>query len=231
MVVRKRASAMNGAEQSRFLNVLKTLINQPGDPNPYGNLVALHANHTFNMHPFMGSVAAQRFLPWHRVFLLRVEQMGQSVDPLFFIPYWRWSVDRSVPSWLASFLPTIKLPDINRTVTRNPPRPGTTLPAASTINALITSTKLTFTQFVGNIDAPHGIVHNWCFGTMSDVSWSPVDPLFWLHHAEVDRLWSTWQQNNPGKNPTLSGANRIMSPWAETETQVRSISSLGYSYA
>ena len=50
--------------------------------------------------------------------------------------------------------------------------------------------------------------------------------------AQVDRLWSIWQAKpaNSGKNPTLSGNNRIMDPWQETAAQVRSIASLGYSY-
>jgi tyrosinase len=61
---------------------------------------------------------------------------------------------------------------------------------------------------------------------------SPADPIFWLHHAEVDRQWSIWQARaaNAGKNPSLTGANQIMDPWPETEQQVRSIATLGYSY-
>ena len=31
------------------------------------------------------------------------------------------------------------------------------------------------------------------FGTMSNVPSSPNDPVFWLLHANVDRLWATWQ--------------------------------------
>ncbi|MBN3923022.1 tyrosinase family protein [Nostoc sp. NMS4] len=33
-------------------------------------------------------------------------------------------------------------------------------------------------------------------GTMSSVPSSPLDPVFWLHHANVDRLWAEWQNNN-----------------------------------
>ena len=231
MAVRKKASAMTVAEQNRFKNVITTLINRPGDPNPYGTLVGRHANHAHNMHPFMGAVAAQRFLPWHRVYLLKVERMGQAIDPLFFIPYWNWTTQREVPPWLATFKPTVKVPGINRTVTRNPPRPGTTLPTSAQINTALGKT--TFTSFVtanDGLDGHHGRVHMWCFGTMSDISWSPVDPLFWLHHAMIDRIWSRWQAAHPGLNPTLIGVNRIMDPWPETEAQVRSIAALGYSY-
>lgn len=228
MAIRKRASAMTVAEQNRFKSVITALINAPGDPNPYGEMVGHHANHVHNMHPFMGPVATQRFLSWHRLYVLKIEQMGQSIDPLFFVPYWKWTVQRQVPPWLASFKPTIKVPGINRTVTRNPPRPRTTLPTAAQINAILTSG--TFTSFVIGLDAPHGTVHNWCFGTMSDVSWSPVDPLFWLHHAEIDRIWSQWQTAHPGMNPSLTGVDRIMDPWSETEANIRSITALGYSY-
>ena len=63
MAVRKRASAMTPAEQKRFITVVNSLIKATGDPNPYGDFVALHANHAYNMHPFMGPVGAQRFLP------------------------------------------------------------------------------------------------------------------------------------------------------------------------
>jgi tyrosinase len=230
MAVRKKASAMTVAEQNRFKSVITTLINRPGNPNPYGRLVGRHAEDHM-MHPFMGPVGTQRFLPWHRVYLLKVERMGQAVDPLFFIPYWKWTTQREVPPWLATFKPTVKVPGSDRTVTRNPPRPMTTLPTSAQITAVLA--RGTFTSFVAQptgIDLPHGTVHMWCNGIMSDISWSPVDPLFWLHHAMIDRIWSIWQAAHPGKNPTLAGADRIMDPWPETEAQVRSIAALGYSY-
>ncbi|MEM9220028.1 MAG: tyrosinase family protein [Cyanobacteria bacterium P01_F01_bin.150] len=30
-------------------------------------------------------------------------------------------------------------------------------------------------------------------GTMDSIPCSPYDPIFWLHHANVDRLWAQWQ--------------------------------------
>jgi hypothetical protein len=36
-------------------------------------------------------------------------------------------------------------------------------------------------------------MHRWTGGDMA--TWmSPLDPIFWLHHANVDRLWSQWNQ-------------------------------------
>ena len=31
-------------------------------------------------------------------------------------------------------------------------------------------------------------------------STSPNDPVFYLHHANVDRIWSAWRQRHPNAN-------------------------------
>ncbi|KAI3392966.1 hypothetical protein diail_4914, partial [Diaporthe ilicicola] len=43
---------------------------------------------------------------------------------------------------------------------------------------------------------PHTTGHASIGGTMLDISVSPGDPLFFLHHANLDRLWWEWQQVN-----------------------------------
>ena len=40
---------------------------------------------------------------------------------------------------------------------------------------------------------PHNQVHNSCGQQMSGFM-SPIDPLFWLHHGNVDRVWNIWNQ-------------------------------------
>jgi Ca2+-binding RTX toxin-like protein len=32
-------------------------------------------------------------------------------------------------------------------------------------------------------------------GTMNNINSSPYDPIFWLNHSNVDRLWAEWQSN------------------------------------
>ncbi|KAJ3020112.1 hypothetical protein HKX48_001305 [Thoreauomyces humboldtii] len=36
-------------------------------------------------------------------------------------------------------------------------------------------------------------------GSMSDVAASPSDPIFFLHHANVDRIWAEWQKRDPAR--------------------------------
>jgi tyrosinase len=36
---------------------------------------------------------------------------------------------------------------------------------------------------------PHMLVHGLIGGHMG-TNWSPADPLFWLHHSNIDRIWT-----------------------------------------
>lgn len=50
----------------------------------------------------------------------------------------------------------------------------------------------------------HNAVHIWVGGDMQTAS-SPNDPVFFLHHANIDRLWHQWQQKyGDSTYPTMS---------------------------
>lgn len=51
----------------------------------------------------------------------------------------------------------------------------------------------------------HNLVHRWVGGNMLDMS-SPNDPVFWLHHCNLDRLWSLWQFAHPAIAGYLPGS-------------------------
>ena len=46
---------------------------------------------------------------------------------------------------------------------------------------------------------PHNNVHRTISGTMGTAA-SPLDPIFWLHHAQVDRLWGRWLRLGGGRS-------------------------------
>jgi hypothetical protein len=52
----------------------------------------------------------------------------------------------------------------------------------------------------------HNRVHVWVGGDMIAAT-SPNDPVFWLHHANIDRLWAKWQGEaaNPDYQPSSGG--------------------------
>lgn len=85
----------------------------------------------------------------------------------------------------------------------------------------------------------HNQVHVWVGGEMLDNT-SPNDPIFFLHHCNVDRLWASWQAASviQGYLPTtpLAGRsghsleeNMIVLPPA-TVASVLDIGELGYEY-
>ncbi|KAL2784991.1 hypothetical protein BJX66DRAFT_347789 [Aspergillus keveii] len=45
---------------------------------------------------------------------------------------------------------------------------------------------------------PHAGGHTFISGIDNDLFTSPGDPLFWFHHAQVDRIWSIWQSRDLG---------------------------------
>ncbi|SOD42556.1 tyrosinase family protein [Nitrosovibrio sp. Nv4] len=76
-----------------------------------------------------------------------------------------------------------------------------------------------------------GVIHNpghmWVGGSMMAMS-SPNDPVFWLHHCNIDRLWAEWQRENPSQDyrPASGTPNVVaghglddpMPPWDEEAT-------------
>lgn len=43
-------------------------------------------------------------------------------------------------------------------------------------------------------------------GQMSGVDWAGYDPIFFLHHANVDRLWALWQSTHAVPLPATEAA-------------------------
>jgi tyrosinase len=46
--------------------------------------------------------------------------------------------------------------------------------------------------------------------TNSDDLPSTNDPLFWMHHAGMDRLWALWQEQEPSRLNSVSGSNGLI---------------------
>ena len=88
----------------------------------------------------------------------------------------------------------------------------------------------------------HNRVHVWVGGSMLPMT-SPNDPVFFLHHSFVDKVWADWQalqrENNPDASPHFApeeggpaghNIDDQLKPWERTIRQVLEIAQLGYSY-
>lgn len=216
--VRKDHRQLTIDEQQRFLQAW-TAANAA---SALGPLIDIHANAVHQMH------GHPRFLPWHRIYLLRFEALLMSIDPTVCLPYWNSSDEQAFPAWLLGFTPTVVLASGPHTVSRTIGM-FATLPTPADVATATAQTS--FNGFAQAIEGVHNSGHVWVGGSMGVVPTAPADPAFWMHHAEIDRRWALWQAAHPGEHPPLSGAAAVMDPWPETEVETRDIAALGYTYA
>lgn len=154
------------------------------------------------------------FLPWHRAYLVAFERICRqlSKDPNFALPYWDWTANPQLP---AAFATSEHNPLFHarssQTHTMPPSNTGPTV--ISNILAETSfevfgssrpngqnSTSSSWQRvygitgpFEGN---PHNSVHTQLGAGVFDMgsNMSPLDPIFWLHHCNVDRIWDRWNR-------------------------------------
>ena len=170
------------------------------------------------------------FFPWHRMYLYFFERIlrAASGDPNLALPYWNWSdsSQRALPQpfWQ---------PTTNNPLYIAPPgRPagvdnGTYQLSDATVDYSVAFTYTNFdspngsglsfggqiaspTQFNsphGELESqPHDVVHVSLRGLMDDPDTAAEDPIFWLHHANIDRLWNQWIAQGGGRQDPSDAA-------------------------
>jgi tyrosinase len=226
--VRKNQKSLTSAEWASLVAAIKQL-KAPGATAPtYDDFV--HAHHG----PATPQAHAQyTFLPWHREYLYHFEQRLRQINPSVVLPYWDWTVDRTIPTPLANAAEW----GVTRTLA-----PGASVPASLATSVQTALAAGTYQSFHNGINGPHGSLHVSVGGNMGDFHHSPSDPLFWLHHAFVDKCWADWSITHPGINPpngtTLpaTNVNTALEPtsgsptFTHTSAQVFSTGSLRYIY-
>lgn len=106
----------------------------------------------------------------------------------------------------------------------------------------------------GNLEQnPHNLTHVYVggsvsdtvYGLMADPGLAALDPIFYLHHANIDRMWAVWNSDssrtNPSdpnwlKGPEGSGEHEFIMPmpgkksWVYTPKDVNSLNQMDYTY-
>ncbi|AQS69540.1 tyrosinase family protein [Streptomyces pactum] len=102
--VRKDAGTLTGAERRRFVKALLELKRR----GEYDEFVRMHVDHysSDGERGLRTAHLAPSFLPWHRRFLLDLENALRRVDSSVTVPYWDWTRDRTTTSapWTADLL-------------------------------------------------------------------------------------------------------------------------------
>lgn len=224
--VRKNQTSLSRAEWTALINAVNALRGVGAPVPQYGNFVRVHVNAmmpigmAWSVHSMTGMLG-RNFLAWHRQYLLRFEQRLQQVDPSVALPYWDSIATPRLPQALST---RALLTSWGISRQWNP----TFLPSRAQLNAV--NARTSFDPFQRDLEQLHNSVHRAVGGTMATAS-SPADPLFWLHHANIDRLWAEWQRAHPRARPA-NGAERLQPPplFGNTVSSVLGIARLGYSY-
>lgn len=215
--IRKNANTLTPGERDRFVAAFAQLNNRG-----LGRFTDFREMHTAVSDP--QSHRAPGFLPWHRAYLLDLERELQAIDPSVSLPYWRF--DQPAPNLFTpdfigvsaangtvqfgnnnpfQFWRTDGVQGVNRRPLNN--WNPATQPAPIVINEAQTLAIGTqypaFRTMEGN---PHGQTHVSFGGSISSIPTAAKDPLFFLLHCNVDRLWAKWQRQNNRFNPAQAAS-------------------------
>jgi tyrosinase len=185
------------------------------------------------------------FLPWHRAYLYGFERALRDQVPAASLPWWDWTspsahkegiprsysvrrVDGRRNPLAAGPLATLAQPGRAAPLTERNPGSPADLPTAADVQTLLQIRD--FQRFSSRLQDYHDQVHGWVGGDMGNIGYAAYDPIFWAHHAMVDRIWALWQlQNRPSFPPEY--LNQALPPFPFTVAQTMDIKSLGYDYA
>jgi tyrosinase len=165
------------------------------------------------------SYVAEHFLTWHRAFLyffevtLKLAAKEAKVQTDLELPYWNWYVDSALP---AIFIEgDAKTNPLWHKRMNNSINGGALEKAFFAKKVLLPSKPSEFRQtFSVPLEAnPHGGIHGAIGGDMGTVPRSARDPIFWLHHANIDRLWAVWVNMGDGRKNPSSDSNWAKQDW------------------
>lgn len=183
------------------------------DATAWFNLAAIHGIRSDD--PNTGSVPApiqalwnqchsdeSLFFLWHRAYVAAVERLMQDAihDPDFRLPYWNWYADPSLPeAFRDEYL------DPQRTE-KNPlymPNRNDGINAGNPVWSAVVRTNYDNADFESFQDqlnfGEHGTIHIGVgkSDNMANILFAARDPIFFLHHVNIDRLLPVWLKIDP----------------------------------
>ncbi|RKP27360.1 hypothetical protein SYNPS1DRAFT_12780, partial [Syncephalis pseudoplumigaleata] len=205
---RRDILSLSESERTAFFKALRTFQSE-SRPFTYDTLAKIHDDYNAEVH------GTARFLVWHRVFTRVLEYELQRIDPSVTIPYWDWSINSQAPhehpifsstwaggngrpedgcvvdGWFADWRPAYPSPGCLMRKFRGAPGLNPFYPPE--VLRYISDESKTYAAFNELLElSPHNVIHYTIGGHMG-MSFSPSDPLFFLHHSFVDLLWAQWQ--------------------------------------
>lgn len=189
---------------------------------------AMHGSNEGAAHPAWDNCqhGSWYVLPWHRMYVYRMEEIlraaivagGGPED--WALPYWNYGLGGEY----ATVPPAFRSPEFedeeNALYTTERAagiNTGLELPpgAITAAAALARPIYIGAAEFGGGAVGPekmagekgvlerrpHDSVHSNVGGWMSRLNTAALDPVFWIHHANIDRLWHVWREDGEHTDP------------------------------
>lgn len=212
---RKSFAHMSTTERLRYTTAVNSIATNTGVA---ASIPGLHASYValVDLHASSASIhTINTLLPWHRWYILQLEELLRKIDCRITVPYWAWELD-SVSPWTSNIwspvnglgqgsgamcvpngpfqLPFTLTPTAGSGCLRRV-RSGS-VPTPAAVASLLATPAVSYASFFGLINGMHGSVHCAIGGTMCDITRASNAPEFFMHHGNMDRLWDKWQKQS-----------------------------------
>ena len=168
------------------------------------------------------------FLTWHRLYMVQLEEL---MDPWLAgtnlgLPYWDWSKDwATIPDLWEGMISPIKdshvfnwdsancqgkNQDFSQRIKEEWREKDTKRMVKLSGGIQTTMKQRKFTDFMAGLSSNHNFIHNGLQCTMAPSQTAAYDPIFWLHHSYVDKVFADWQKNHA--RPILNISNPASKP-------------------
>ena len=195
--------ALDNVHNSNIREKFALIHFDPDQDGELGNTSTTNSDSDSPIH------AVEDFLPWHRQITLQYEWELQKTNPCITVPYWDWTgeSDRHHPSvdsrainsplwnnnnlpsgWTGNLIGEYNVPyNLNRQLGQS-----SSLGTTNQVDFLMNQSSFFLAQNL--LEGPmHAGGHNWVGGQMA-THYSPRDPVFYLHHSMIDKLWQDWEE-------------------------------------
>lgn len=170
------------------------------------------------------------FLPWHRAYLMAFEQALGRFTPGLPLAYWAWTDESTLVSGIPGRLNSVAYTDKDHGIWLNQlcrapidfmgkeyyteRAQGRPRDLDGPIRkAREASTQTRFEDFSADLQEASRRLRAWVGGHVGDDDLTAFDPIFWFHHANVDRLWSDWRRAHPAATLPASLLDMQLAPF------------------
>jgi tyrosinase len=234
---------------SKYADAVQRMHALPtSDPRNWRNQALIHINHCPH--------SAQTFVHWHRHYILNFELICGALigDANFALPYWNWSAKNGIipdpfydtnqlnvqfwndPSnaqsdnWSPDQVTTVGIRILSKGQGLQDDPDAGQMFIQDFIDGIKQSSRFAiFTQQLEGFPHNNGHVLTGDGTGHMGSGMSPLDPIFWLHHCNIDRIWAEWQTAQNTTPPfNLTYDNQFVDGAGQPVTGASSASSLNF---